>query len=267
MVDLRQPTVNADGMAPNRRGFLVITANAHHAPIVSIRSQVASKHKHSEYTARLALDADTKRDAYQLRYDSYLDSGFINPNPSKMFSDKFDELANAVTIVVYAEGSAIASVRACFLSRSSDITSPAKETFPDEMHRILQNTAPSRHNLEGVEVTRLVRSPAAANNQGLVFLLYRLTGHLALLNDFKVVISCVRQNHVPFYKRLRFQEASAPKPYPGLSCPMQMLACSRDDYDAVRSGFPIMDSEASPAGSFDGFLTGGTITVPLLQRG
>lgn len=245
----------------------MIETHATHQPVASIRSHVAPKHRHGEYTARLALDTPTKQDAYRLRYDSYLASGFIQPNESRTFSDKFDTLDNATTIVVYAERQPIASVRACFLSQTSDITSPAKETFPDELGAILRDSMPSRHALEGVEITRLVRSPAAANNQGLVFVLYRLAGHLALLNDFKFVLSCVRQNHVPFYKRLRFTEASEPKAYPGLNCPMQMLVCTRADYDAVRAGFPIMDSEASPAGHFDGFLTGESINVPLMQRG
>jgi hypothetical protein len=241
------------------------TFNASVTQAVNIRPHVAAKHRQNEYTARLALDSTTKHDAYRLRYESYLDSGFINPSPTKLFSDKFDDLSNAVTIVIYSEERAIASVRACFLSKSADLTSPAKETFPDEVSRILQDSATSARNLEAVEITRLVRSPEAANNQGLVFLLYRLAGHLALLNDFKVVLSCVRQNHISFYKRLRFHEASGPKLYPGLSCPMQMLACSREDYDEVRAGVPMMDSEAGPRHSFEGFLAGELIKVPLLR--
>lgn len=154
--------------------------------ITTFRSQVAMKYRRGEYTARLALDHGTKQDAYRLRYDSYLDSGFIEPNEAKTFSDKFDTLENSTTIVVYAEGQPIASVRACFLSRSADITSPAKETYPQELESILGDSTPNQSALEGVEITRLVRSPAAANNQGLIFLLYRLAGHLALLNDFRL---------------------------------------------------------------------------------
>lgn len=231
----------------------------------SIRSNVALKHRESDYTARLALDENTRRDAFALRYKSYLASGFIEQNSTKLFSDKFDDLPNSATIVIYSEGKAIASVRTCFLSRDGTTTSPARETFPDEVNRLLAEAGSSRSNLEGVEFTRLVRSPEAANNQGLVFLLYRLAGYLSLRNDFRVMLSCVRQNHVPFYKRLRFREVTAARAYPGLNCPMQLLACSRADLDEVRAGFPILDPDAASPESFDGFLQGQLVPLSIVQ--
>ena len=234
-------------------------------PAAYIRSNVALEHRHGDYTARLALDENTKRDAFALRYKSYVASGFIEQNTTKLFTDKFDKMPNSITIVIYSEGKAIASVRTCFLSRDSTTTSPARETFPDEVDRLLSETGASQGNLEGVEFTRLVRSPEAANNQGLVFLLYRLAGYLSLHNDCQVVLSCVRQNHVPFYKRLRFREVTAARAYPGLNCPMQLLACSRADLDGVRAGFPILDPEAASPDSFDGFLQGQLVPLSLAQ--
>ena len=231
----------------------------------SIRLNVALKHRQSDYTARLALDEKTRRDVFALRYESYLASGFIQQNLTKLFSDKFDDLPNSATVVIYSEGKAIASIRTCFLSRDCTTTSPARETFPDEVNRLLSETGASRGNLEGVEFTRLVRSPEAANNQGLVFLLYRLAGYLSLRNDCQVVLSCVRQNHVPFYKRLRFREVTAARAYPGLNCPMQLLACSRADLDEVRAGSPILDPEAAHPKSFAGFLQGQLVPLSLVQ--
>ena len=235
-------------------------------PTVNVRSQVARRHREREYTARLALDDRTRREAFSLRYESYLDAGFIAPNASRLFSDRFDEQPTSSVIVVYAEGRPVASVRTCFLSRAAGNSSPARATFPGAVERLLDAAAPSRRNLEGAEITRLVRSPAAANDQGLVFLLFRLSGRLVLNNDVQVILSCVRQNHTPFYRRLRFYPETELRPYPGLNCPMQMLACSRADYDDVRAGFPIMDPEAAGSGAWAGFLSGELVSVPLTQQ-
>ena len=234
-------------------------------PIVNPR--VGLHHEDSEYEARIATSAAEKHEAFALRYRSYRDSGFIDPSASKLFSDRYDELPNAKTILVRQNGVAVASVRVCFLSRSGNEESPGRSTYPSEVNALLDTLTPSRGGRpEALEVTRLVRSPEAANNQGLVFVLFRLVGHLALLNDFRVVVSCVRQNHVPFYRRLRFQEIAAAKPYPGLNCPMQLLALWRADYDKVRADLQVMDPQAGPLGTLAGLETGSTVRFPLIHR-
>ena len=228
-----------------------------------VRSGVAVRFAGNAYEARVAMDRDTKRDAFALRYNSYLDSGFIGPNDSGLFHDEFDRKPNARTIVVYDSGEAVASVRACFLSVGDGSTSPALETYPNEVRQVLTEAGQGRMGIAGLEVNRLVRSPQAANNQGLVFLLYRLVGRLALTRDFRVVVSCVRRNHVPFYRRLRFQECGGSRQYPGLNCPMHLVSCSRADYDENRSVVAIMDPDAA-AGVPAELETGRSVHIPLL---
>lgn len=227
-----------------------------------IRPSVASTSRAKMYRAVVALDADVRRDAFALRHSSYLDSGFIEPRTGGLFRDEFDELDNAATIVVYDSERPVASVRVCFMSKTLR-EAPAHHAFPDEVEAILSTTQSSRAGIEVAEITRLVRSPDAANNQGLVFLLYRLAGDLVIKNDVQVILSSVRRNHMPFYRRIGFVEVTGPRAYPGLNCPMHLLSCSRAEYDRVRAAFPLMNPAASPKGTFDGFENGRVVSMPL----
>lgn len=217
----------------------------------------------SQYTARLALDQATRHDAYSLRYVCYLDGGFIAPNKDRLFSDKFDLQPNTQTVVVYGGDEPVASVRVCFLSRFHPTPAPVRATFPDHLDELLSRCRRSAQGMEAVEITRLVRSPRFANDQGLVFMLYRLAGLLGIQRDVQMILSCVRQNHVPFYRRLRYSEVAGPSSYPGLICPMYLLSCTRNDYDSVRGRFPLMDPDAFPNDDVSGFLAGQSMTTRL----
>lgn len=228
-----------------------------------LRANVASRNADRVYVARRALDVRTRRDAYDLRHKSYLSSGYIDPRPDRLFSDHYDLLPTSHTMVVYQYEEAVAAVRVCFLASDSLDASPAGVTFPDEVGGLLAELPRRGRKPQAAEITRLVRSPAAENNQGLVFLLLRLAGYLALQEDVPLLMSCVRQNHVPFYRRIGCRTASGLRPYPGLKCQMQLLACPREDYDEACASFPIMNPFAGPADSFDGFMEGESVMMPL----
>ncbi len=230
--------------------------------IEPIRSNVSRVSRGKTYTAAIAYDKHVAADAYRVRYASYLDSGFITPNPDKIFRDSFDNLQNSTSIVVYDADRPVGSVRICLMSRSVR-EAPAHHAFPEAVDAVLAHATRSRKSFDVAEITRLVRSPDCANNQGLVFLLYRLAGHVVLRHDVQAILSSVRRNHIPFYNRLGFAEIAGPTAYPGLSCPMHLLECSRSEYDRVRNAFPLMNPQATPSGSFDGFLSGRPIAMPL----
>jgi len=235
-------------------------------PLASIRANVGAGHRASQYTVCLAINDRARRDAFALRYRSYLNSGFIEKNATELFKDKFDDLSSTQIVVIYGQDRPLASIRLCYLSRHAPMSSPAQGTFPEAVTQSLEGSPAGQRGHEAVELTRLVRCPSAANNQGLIFLLLRVAGHLALQTDFRIILSCVRQHHVAFYKRLRFQEATGLRPYPGLNCQMQMLACARADYDEARAGFPIIDPGATHAGSLDGILNGKVVSLSLSSR-
>jgi hypothetical protein len=218
------------------------------------------------YEARIAWDASTKRDAFDLRYRSYRAQGHIETKDDGLLFDRFDDLSTTKTVVVYVDGRPVGSIRTCLLRRSNETMSPCREVYPGEVERLLAQTGPERPDFDGVEVNRMVRAPEAADDQGLVFMLLRLAGHLALAADFRVIVTCVRQHHVPFYKRLRFEQAGEAKLYPGLTCPMVLLHIGRSNYDAMRQGFRLMDPEAGQAGILDGLEAGRTVRPQLVHR-
>jgi hypothetical protein len=219
----------------------------------------------SQYSARLALDPRTKQDAYRLRYDSYLASGYIEPNGTRMFQDTYDALPNCQTIVLYDEGAPVASVRTCALALGSGQRSPASDAFPEEVRALLSQPSTIGIGGRGIETTRLVRSPAAENNQGLVFLLYRMAGYVGMTGHTQILLACVRKNHAPFYKRLGYTPVTEPRSYPGLNCPMQLMSCTRQRYDEIRRAFPVIDPFAGTTESLDGFLSGESVSLSLVR--
>jgi hypothetical protein len=227
-----------------------------------VKANVALNSLGRIYTAVVANTDDIFRDAFALRYESYFESGFVEANPAKSFQDEFDYLPNSTVIVVYENDHPVASVRVCFASRRQR-NFPAYHAFKHEVDAMLQQIEQCQSDFEVAEITRLVRSPGSANNQGLVFLLYRLAGHLVLKNDIQAILCSVRRNHVGFYHRLGFVNVAGPSDYPGLTCQMHLLSCTRTSYDATRRAFSLMNPEVAPAGTFDGFASGRPISMPL----
>jgi len=217
------------------------------------------------YAARLAVSAKVREDAYRLRYRSYLAGGFIEENPTGLFHDHYDEMSNADTVVLYSDEVPIASVRVCLLERGTDYTSPAMDTFPEEVNALLNARPNDSFAGRAIEVTRLVRSPEAENNQGLIFLLYRLAGYIALCHHTQIFLACVRSNHAPFYKRLGYSAASEPKPYPGLSCKMLLMASDRRRYDQIRVKVPMMDPMGDTTHNLEGFYKGEPVWLTLTR--
>jgi hypothetical protein len=230
----------------------------------TIQARTAVPLRQAEYTARLAVDPRTREDAFRLRYVSYLTSGYIKPNETRLFQDAYDDLPNCQTIVLYDDGVPVASVRTCTLAYGSGQRSPAADTYPEEVSQLLSQQSTIGIGGRGIETTRLVRSPAAENNQGLVFLLYRMAGYIGMTAHTQILLACVRRNHAPFYKRLGYTPVTEPRPYPGLSCPMQLMSCTRQRYDEIRGAFPVIDPFGSTTGPLDGFLSGEPVSLSLV---
>lgn len=215
------------------------------------------------YTGRLALDESVRQDAYKLRYRSYRASGYIDKNELKLFSDRYDSMASVSTVVIYEGDFAVASVRTCLLARDTSLTSPALEAFPEEVRQILGKDVDNAFAGRGIEVTRLVRAPEAENNQGLVFLLYRIAGYIAMRTHSQIHLACVRANHAPFYRRLGYSAASEPRSYPGLKCPMLLMASDREQFDRVRAAVPLIDPLNGATKNLQGFFAGEPILLNL----
>lgn len=168
--------------------------------------------------------------------------------------------------MVYSGSEAIGSARASAMDIADDgsfstAPVPANAAFPDEIRGLVGRIDTAVRLRRAVEITRLVRHPSFAENQGLVFLLLRLVGHVITELDPDVVLSCVRRNHVPFYNRLCFTTVAGPRSYPGLNFTTYLLACSRRDYGVVRRVAPVLDVGASERALYGALLSGGEIAV------
>src|SRR5690242_18936726 len=101
-------------------------------PAARLHANVAGRSLDRAYVVRRALDAKARRDAYELRHNSYLNSGYLDPRPDGLFSDSFDLLASSHTAVVHESERPVASVRVCFLSSGDIAAAPAGLTYPKE---------------------------------------------------------------------------------------------------------------------------------------
>ena len=212
----------------------------------------------NNYVVRMALDNATRQDAFRLRYESYLSQGHIAQNPTRMFMDAYDDIGNSRTVVVYDHRGPVGSVRLCLLD-STDAASPARESFPAELEGLLDGVGVGRGQV-AAEITRLVRSPVA-DDAGLIFLLYRLANYVGHCERVSLLLASVRRNHAVFYRRLGFTTETEPRPYPGLTCLMQLLSCQRAAYERSFEHFPLIAPFASGLTPLSGLLSGESIEV------
>jgi hypothetical protein len=219
----------------------------------------------SELTARLALDRKTCADAFALRYESYLAGGYIDPKPSGFFSDSDDEKPNNKTIVIYKDARAVASVRLCVLDTNPALTGwdeiPASRIFPEEVAQLLAEAPATGRFAKATEINRLVRHPDFATDYELVFVLFRFVSFMVLKEQSDMMLSCVRRNHTPFYKRLNFQNIAGPRRYAGVKFETNLMACPAAYYGENLQNFPIVNSCALETGCYDGMFRGETVSV------
>jgi hypothetical protein len=212
--------------------------------------------------ARLAVTDRQREDVFALRHKSYLAGGFIDQRPSGLFSDPYDDRPNCQSIIVYRRARPVASVRVCVLdpdpARSGWQDIPALHVFPDEIAGTLAaRPAPGGR---AIEINRLVRHPDFAADPGLVFVLFHLAGYMILRHGAGIVFSCVRKNHIPFYKRLKFSLIAGPRSYPELKFATSLLGCSRENYQDVQRMMPLLEGQ-SPDADFANMIEGKTVAV------
>jgi hypothetical protein len=215
-------------------------------------------------TARLALDDETRADAYAVRHASYLSGGYIDPQPGGLFSDGDDLKPNSRCVVVYNHGRPVASVRLCMLDTTPGLVGwdeiPATRIFPEEVAK-LAASVPHAQPAKLTEINRLVRHPDFAHDYELVFVLYRFVGFLVAEERSDMTLSCVRRNHTSFYKRLHFEYVAGPRRYAGVKFETNLMACDHTQYDAVLKDIPFVDTGCGPQSVYAGLLHGETVNV------
>jgi hypothetical protein len=215
-------------------------------------------------TARIALDEQTKADAYAVRHASYLSGDYIDPQPGGLFSDADDLKPGNCSVVVYKQGRPVASVRLCTLDLNPDVTGwdeiPASRIFPEAVADLAANV-PHDRPAKLTEINRLVRHPDFANDYQLVFVLYRFVSYLVIESGSDMMLSCVRRNHMPFYKRMHFGYVDGPRRYAGVKFETNLMACPKAKYDQLMSDIPFVATDDNTKRSYGGLLHGETVNV------
>ena len=205
----------------------------------------------------MALDPRTQADAYRLRHLCYASKGYIDVRDNGLFSDEYDKAPENTTMVVYDHGQAIGSVRVCTMS-SGPLASrclPVAHVFPSDMAELL---APGQ---QAVEINRLVCHPDHAHSLGLVFVLMRLSGYVIGKHNPDYVTSCVRANHVAFYKRLQFEDVAGPRTYTGLKFSTNLMVARQERYDTVRRTVPVLNVCPDISARYDQMWSGDLLPV------
>ncbi len=198
------------------------------------------------------MDDQTRADAYAIRHASYLSGGFIDAQPNGLFSDADDLKPNSRSVVVYKEGRPVASVRLCVLDLDPALTGwdeiPASRIFPEA---IAELTASVPHNRPAklTEINRLVRHPDFATDYQLAFVLFRFVSYLVIEANSDMMVSCVRRNHTPFYKRMHFGYIAGPARYAGVKFETNLMACFNTRYEAVAKDVPFFDTSTGSQNS------------------
>lgn len=187
---------------------------------------------------RLAV-TDAEREAvFRQRHEAYLREGAIDPLPSGLFTDEYDETENALVYGLYVDGELGASMR--IHATSPDCRAmPALWTFADviEPELALGRTIvdPSRF---------VVDHEASRAHPELAYVTARLGWIAGEHFDADIVLSTARAEHQAFYRRIFNYRLVAPcRPYRTLKKELSLLFLDYQIQKAtVEARFPFLRS-------------------------
>jgi hypothetical protein len=240
------------------------TAGTIASPKIMVRGAARPQITEMGLTARLALDEETRADAYAIRHASYLSGGYIDPRPDGLFSDADDLRPNSRTVVVYRQGRPVASVRLCILDTDPSLIGwdeiPASRIFPEAVAELAAGLNPGRP-ARLMEINRLVRHPDFATDAQLVFVLFRFVSYMLIETDSDMMLSCVRRNHTPFYKRMHFEYVAGPRRYAGVKFETNLMSCPRGRHGLIMRDIPLVEIDGKTEHAYGALLDGETIDV------
>jgi hypothetical protein len=180
---------------------------------------------------RAAVSDAEKERVYRMRYDAYLKEGALLPGAPVIFKDRFDDLANGLTICVYVEGALVSSMRIHVLSKANPDT-PAMQVFADKLQPLIDNGMviidPTRFVNDVVRMRLYPKIPYAT---------VRIAAMACEHYHADLALATVRAEHQPFYKRVFGPPDVIPaRPYPTLAKPISLMA-----FDAYKLRQRILD--------------------------
>lgn len=195
--------------------------------------------------AQIVTSHELRQIVYKMRHDSYVAQGFLDPLPSGLFTDRFDQSPNSHSVLIFRDGEPVASVRASILDLSGQIPGatevPAMPAFGEDILKLVSSYQGQGVNGRAIEMTRLVTRQDLSLDFDLVFSLFRMTFYIVNHYDSDMILSGVRLHHTPFYRRLGFDRITEPRQYPMLKYQGCLMACPDRMYGHVARTVPIID--------------------------
>ena len=187
---------------------------------------------------RAAVSAAEQERIYRMRYAAYLKEGALLPGAPVIFKDRYDDLANGLTIGVYVEGFLLSSMRIHVLSKDNPDT-PAMQVFADKLQPLIDNGTviidPTRFVNDVVRMRLYPRIP---------YVTARLAAMACFHYGADFALATVRDEHQSFYKRVFGPPISYPaRPYPTLAKPISLMAFDvRKNGGRMVARYPFMAS-------------------------
>ena len=223
----------------------VLIINNNHTETQARRQRRLTPREAGSIEAQIVTSHELRQIVYKMRHDSYVAQCFLDPLPSGLFTDRFDDSPNSHSVLIFRDGEPVASVRASILDLSGQIPGatevPAMPAFGEEIVKLVSSYEGNGVNGRAIEMTRLVTRQDLSLDFDLVFSLFRMTFYMVSHYDASMILSGVRLHHTPFYRRLGFDRITEPRQYPMLKYQGCLMACPDHMYGHVARTVPIID--------------------------
>lgn len=149
---------------------------------------------------------------YRLRYRSYLASGMVSPNASRIVTDSFDDLANCMNFGVHIEGEMVSTIRLHHVTNENP-NSPSAHVFND----VLGDRVSAGETF--IDPSRFAADPVAtAQFPYLPYMTLRLAVMACVYFEPDFCLSTVRPDHAAFYRRIfDSKQIGSLRQFPGLN--------------------------------------------------
>jgi len=170
-------------------------------------------------------DEQTRKDLGELRYASYLDDHTIDPNPTGLYLDSYDQMNNSWSILAYSGDRPIGSLRLSFMQNGEDPSRvPVGAVFRAEIQKYLDGDNPNSQTIHNaMEINRICRHPDFKQDGSVIYRLFQITDAIIANSDTEVIFGCFTKVHTRFYRNFGFETIAGPKHYKTMKMPEMYL--------------------------------------------
>ena len=198
-----------------------------------------------DYTVELCRSRACLNTAFRLRYRAYLGVEAIEANEEELLYDDYDFDPNCFVHLVWYQGKPVATVRGCIYADRYDWhPTEAITYFPQDVEEQLGRRA------RLLESNRYAVDPDFQGRKSLFaqMLMFRAHALNAYTHGCTYIITAVRANHLPFYRRFLGMEriSTGTNFVSWADADVVLLATTTDDClaMAIRRGMPDIDADA-----------------------